>query len=209
MAEDLSKQIAQKIVQRLERSQKPIIVNISNRHFHCTQDVFEKLFGAGKKPAKLRDLIQPGQFACQETVTLKGPKGEIKNVRLIAPTRPYTQVEISRTDSFALGVQAPVRDSGNVKGSAPVTLIGPAGKVDLPEGVLIQRRHVHMHPSQAAEFGVKNMDTVKVRFNEGTPEEVVYSMLIRVRDDMTLECHLDTDEGNAAAVKNGDKCAML
>lgn len=209
MPEDLSKDITQKVMQRLERSKKPLLVNISNRHFHCTQEVFEKLFGAGKKPTKLRDLVQPGQFACQETVTLKGPKGEIKNVRLIAPCRPYSQVELSRTDGYALGINVPVRDSGNVKGSAPVTLIGPAGSVDLPEGALIQMRHVHLHPKQAEEFGVKNMELVKVRFNAGTSQETVYTMLCRVREDMTAECHLDTDEGNAAGVKNGDQAVML
>jgi propanediol utilization protein len=209
MSEELSKEVTKKLMQRAERAKKPIVVNISNRHFHCTQETFEKLYGAGKKPTKLRDLIQPGQFACHETVTLKGPKGEIKNVRLIAPIRPYDQVELARTDCFALGIDAPVRDSGNVKGSAPITLVGPAGTVNLKEGAIIQLRHIHMHPSQAAEFGVKNMEHVKIRVAEGTPREAVYSVLCRVREDMTLECHLDTDEGNAVGVKNGDKVVML
>jgi propanediol utilization protein len=209
MAEDLSREITEKVLQRVERSKKPIVVNISNRHFHCTQATFEKLFGAGKTPTKLRDLIQPGQYACQETVTLKGPKGELKNVRLIAPIRPYDQVEIARTDGFVLGIDAPVRDSGNVKGSAPITLVGPAGKADLPEGAIVQMRHIHFHPSQAAEYGVKNMEHVKVRVSPGTPREAVYAVLCRVREDMTLECHLDTDEGNASGVKNGDQVTML
>lgn len=209
MTEDLSQRIADKIVQRAERAKKPIVVNISNRHFHCTKATFEKLFGAGKTPTKLRDLLQPGQFACRETVALKGPKGEIKNVRLIAPIRSYDQVELSRTDCFALGIDAPVRDSGNVNGSAPITLIGPAGKADLPEGAIVQMRHIHFHPSQAETFGVKNMEYAKIKVNADTPRETVYTVLCRVREDMTLECHLDTDEGNAAGVKNGDKIVML
>ncbi|HRY30761.1 MAG TPA: PduL/EutD family phosphate acyltransferase, partial [Elusimicrobiota bacterium] len=160
MAEDLSRDITQKIIQRLDRSQKPIVTNVSNRHFHCTQPTFEKLFGAGKKPAKLRDLVQPGQFACQETVTVRGPKGEIKNVRMIGPIRNYDQVEVSRTDCFGLGINPPVRDSGNLKGAAPITLVGPAGSVELKEGAIIALRHVHMHPKDAVDYGVKNMDYV-------------------------------------------------
>ena len=131
MPQDLAALVAEKLKKRMDRESKPIIVNISNRHWHCTQETFEKLFGAGAKPTNIRDLIQPGQYACKETVTLKGPKGEIKNARLIGPFRAYNQIELSRTDCVALGIDAPVRDSGNVKGSAPITLIGPMGEVKL------------------------------------------------------------------------------
>lgn len=195
-------------MQRSDRESKPIIVNISNRHWHCTQETFEKLFGPGAKPTNIRDLIQPGQFACKETVTLKGPKGEIKKARLIGPFRPYNQIELSRTDCIALGIDAPVRDSGNVKGSAPITLIGPAGEVALSEGAVIQMRHIHFHTSEAEQYGVKNMETVRIRVGK-PPRDGEITVLCRVREDMKLECHLDTDEGNAFGVKNGDLGTML
>ena len=195
-------------MQRIEREKKPFIVNISNRHWHCTQGTFEKLFGKGAQPAKIRDLIQPGQYACKETVTLKGPKGEIRKARLIGPFRSYDQIELARTDCVALGIDAPVRDSGNVKGSAPITLVGPQGEVRLPEGAIIQMRHIHFNPSEAQEYGVKNMEYVKVRV--GTlPRDGVLNVLCRVREDMKLECHMDTDEGNALGIKNGDQAVML
>ncbi len=195
-------------MQRIDREKKPIIVNISNRHWHCTKETFEKLFGPGAQPTNIRDLIQPGQFACKETVTLKGPKGEIHKVRLIGPFRTYDQIELSRTDGFTLGINVPVRDSGNVKGSAPITLIGPKGEVHLTEGALVQMRHIHFHPSEAEQFGVKNMEYAKIRV--GTPpRDGVLTVLCRVREDMKLECHLDTDEGNGLGVKNGDQAMML
>ncbi len=208
MAGDLAGKISEKIMQRIEREKKPIIVNISNRHFHCTKETFEKLFGSGAQPTNIRDLIQPGQFACRETVVLKGTKGEIKKVRMIGPFRTYDQIELSRTDCVALGIDAPVRDSGNVKGSAPVTLIGPKGEARLTEGAIIQMRHIHLHPSEADEFGVKNMEYVQIKIGK-PPREGIYAVLCRVRDDMKLECHLDTDEGNALGVKNGDPGVML
>ena len=208
MAEELAEEVTRRLMQRIDREKKPIIVNISNRHWHCTQAAFEKLFGSRTKPTNIRDLIQPGQYACKETVTLKGPKGEIKKVRLIAPFRAYNQIELSRTDCVALGIDAPVRDSGNVKGSAPVTLIGPMGELKLEEGAIIQMRHIHFHTKEAEEYGVKNMEYAKIR--AGTPpRDGILTVLCRVREDMKLECHLDTDEGNALGVRNGDRGVML
>ncbi len=208
MSEELAKKITERVAQRMEREKMPFVVNVSNRHFHCTKETFEKLFGAGALPTNIRDLIQPGQYACRETVTLKGTKGEIKKVRLIAPFRSYDQIELSRTDCHTLGIDAPVRDSGNVKGSAPITLIGPAGEVKLPEGAIVQMRHIHFHPREAEKYGVKNMEYVKIRI--GTPpRDGVYTVLCRVREDMKLECHLDTDEANALNVKNGDTSIIL
>lgn len=191
------------MIEKVKQERKPIIANISNRHWHCTQETFEELFGKGVQPTPIRNLIQPGQFACKETVALKGPRGEIKKVRLIAPFRSYNQVELSRTDSIALGIDAPLRDSGNVKGSAPITLIGPVGEVRLLEGAIIQMRHIHFHPTEAEEYGVKSMEYVQVRVGTA-PRDGVLTVLCRVREDMKLECHLDTDEGNALNVKNGD-----
>ncbi len=208
MSQDLAGEITQKLIKRMDRESKPIIVNISNRHWHCTQETFEKLFGVGAKPTNIRDLIQPGQFACKETVILKGPKGEIKKARLIGPFRPYNQIELARTDCVTLGIDAPVRDSGNVKGSAPITLIGPAGEVHLEEGAIVQMRHIHFQTKEAEVFGIKNMEYVKIKVGK-PPRDGVINVLCRVRDDMKLECHLDTDEGNALGVKNGDLGTML
>ena len=208
MPEELAQTITEKIKQRMEREKKPIIVNISNRHWHCSSETFESLFGKGASPTNIRDLIQPGQYACKETVTLKGPKGEIKKARLIGPFRSYDQIELARTDCVALGIDAPARDSGNVKGSAPITLIGPAGEARLAEGAIVQMRHVHFHPTEAAEYGVKNMELAKIRVGRA-PRDGVLTILCRVREDMKLECHLDTDEGNALGVKNGDMGILL
>ena len=208
MPEDLAKEITEKLKQRMDRETKPITVNISNRHWHCTKETFEALFGAGTAPTNIRDLIQPGQYACKETVVLKGPKGEIKKVRLIGPFRAYNQIELSRTDCLTLGIDAPVRDSGNVKGSAPITLVGPKGEVKLPEGAVIQMRHIHFHTKEAEEYGVKNMEYAKIRVGK-PPRDGVLTVLCRVREDMKLECHLDTDEGNALGVHNGDLGTML
>lgn len=195
-------------MQRIEREKYPIIVNISNRHFHCRQETFEKLFGKGAQPTKLRDLVQPGQFACQETITIKGPRGEIQKVRMIGPVRAYDQVEVSKTDSLKLGINPPVRDSGNLKGSSPITLVGTKGEVALPEGAIIALRHIHMHPSETEKYGVKNMDIVQIRIGRA-PREGVLSILCRVAENMKLECHIDTDEGNALDVHNGDTVIML
>ncbi|MBI3012055.1 MAG: phosphate propanoyltransferase [Elusimicrobia bacterium] len=195
-------------MQRIERDKWPLVVNISNRHWHCTKETFEKLFGEGAQPTPIRNLIQPGQFACRETVTLRGTKGEIKKVRMIGPFRAYDQIELSRTDCHALGIDAPVRDSGNVKGSAPITLVGPKGEARLPEGAIIQMRHIHFHTSEAEKYGVKNMETVKVRVG-APPRDGTITVLCRVREDMKLECHLDTDEGNSFNVKNGDLVTIL
>ena len=186
-----------------QRQSAPVIVNISNRHWHCTQETFEQLFGVGARPTNIRDLIQPGQYACRETIVLKGPRGELKKVRLIAPFRAYNQIELSRTDCVALGIDAPVRDSGNVKGSAAITLIGPAGEVHLTEGAIVQMRHIHFNPTEAARYGVKNMEYVTLRLGQ-EPRDGTLKILCRVREDMKLECHLDTDEGNALSIKNGD-----
>lgn len=190
------------------RESDPIIANVSNRHWHCTKETFEKLFGEGATPTVLRELIQPGQFACKETITVKGIKGEIKNVRMIGPFRKYDQVEVSRTDAFQLGIRPPVRDSGNLKESAPVTLIGPKGEVQLKEGAIVAARHIHFHTAEAEKFGVKNLEYVKIKIGV-FPRDAILTILCRVKDDMKLECHLDTDEANAFDVKNGDHVVIV
>lgn len=184
-------------------------VGISNRHVHFCQEDLDKLFGAGYRLTNIKDLSQPGQFAADETVTLVGPKGVLQRVRVLGPIRSKTQVEISRTDSFALGIKPPVRDSGDHEGTTgQVTVVGPRGAITLSQGVILAKRHVHMTASDAERFGVKDKDTVKVRCG-GDRGLVFDNVLVRVRDDFALDCHLDTDEANAAMLNNGDEVEIL
>jgi propanediol utilization protein len=157
----------------------------------------ETLFGPGHRLTRRTGISQPGQFACEETVTLVGPKGSIPRVRVLGPERAETQVEISRTDQFALGIDAPVRVSGEVEGTPGLRLEGPAGTVDLRRGVMVARRHVHMTPRDADRFRVKDQEVVMVRV-VGERGIVFDDVLVRVTDTARLDMHLDTDEANAA-----------
>ncbi len=188
---------------RFGEENKKIPVGISNRHVHLSRHDLEILFGRDAMLTKFKDLSQPGQYACQEKVTLVGPKGVIENVRVLGPTRKNTQVEISVSDCFKLGIQAPIRDSGDLAGSAGLTLVGPAGSVTVPEGAIIAARHIHMHPKDAEYFGVKDGDRVNVECTG--PRGVVFcEVLVRVNENYKLEMHVDMDEANAASLRNGD-----
>jgi acetate kinase len=184
-------------------TETPIPIAISARHLHLTEETFQQLFGAGKGPTKLKDISQPGQFACEEKVTLIGPRGRIAGVRLLGPYRKANQVEVSRTDEFALGVDAPIRDSGQVKGSAPITLEGPAGSVHLEEGLICAKRHIHMTPEDAERYGVTDGDEVEVAIDGGPRDLVFGDVLVRVSPKYKLEMHIDTDEANAAELSQG------
>ena len=178
-------------------------LGISNRHVHLSQDHLEKLFGEGSQLTKAKDLSQPGQFAANETVMLVGPKGVIEKVRVLGPVRKQTQVEITITDSFKLGVKAPLRDSGDLAGSAPITIVGPKGTVVLQEGAIVAARHIHMHTSDAEKLGLKDGDKVSVRAKG--PRGIIFGdVLVRVSDNYSLEMHVDTDEANAVGLRNGD-----
>lgn len=187
---------------------KPIPVGISARHLHVSREHLDILFGAGYQLTVKKDLSQPGQFACEEQVDLVTEKGSFKKVRILGPERKQTQVEISLTDSMKLGLKPPVRDSGDVKASPGLTLVGPKGEVKLDEGVIAACRHIHMTPADAAEYGVKDKEIVKVAFG-GERGLVFDKVLIRVNDNFKLECHLDTDEGNAARVGTGDNVEIV
>ncbi|NLL49588.1 MAG: phosphate propanoyltransferase [Firmicutes bacterium] len=183
-------------------------VGVSNRHIHLSQTDLETLFGAGYSLTVRNDLSQTGQFAAEETVTIEGPKSSMANVRILGPTRKETQVEISRTDSFALGVKPPVRDSGSLEGSPGLTLVGPKGKVTLDKGVIIAHRHIHMTEADAETFGVKDKEMVSVRV--GGERGVTFdNVLVRVRNDFVLEMHIDTDEANAAILGNGQMVEVI
>lgn len=183
-------------------------IALSNRHAHLSKEHIEILFGEGYELKKMKDLSQPGQYACEEKVDVVGPKNILKGVRVLGPARSKTQVEISLTDGFTLGVLPPVRDSGDLAGSPGVKLIGPKGEVEISEGVIVAARHIHMHTSDAEQFGVKDRDRVKIRVN-GDRGLVFENVLVRVHKDYALEMHVDVDEGNAAAVKNGDMVELI
>lgn len=187
-----------------------IPVGISNRHIHLSKADVETLFGAGYELTPFKDLSQPGQYACKETLTLIGPSMRpIENVRVLGPVRKASQVEISLTDSFVLKVKPPVRESGDIAGSAPVTIVGPKGIVELKEGCIIANRHIHMHTSDAARYGVKDGDYIDVDALQGTRKTRWYGVQVRVRDDFALEMHVDTDDANAVGYKNGYKVTVV
>jgi acetate kinase len=186
-----------------------IPIAISARHIHLNEETFAALFGSGQHPERIKDLVQPGQYACKQTVSLIGPRGKIDNVRLLGPLRKRNQAEISRTDEFHLGIDAPVRDSGNTENSAPVTVQGPAGIVHLKEGLICARRHIHMHPGDATRFGVQDMDVVEVGVSGGNRSLVFGDVLIRVDESFRLEMHIDTDEANAAELSNNSNGTLV
>ncbi|MBI4051651.1 MAG: phosphate propanoyltransferase [Elusimicrobia bacterium] len=187
-----------------------IPVGVSNRHVHLSQEHWELLFGKGTEPRKFKSVVQPGFYACYETVDLVGPKGKIGNVRLIAPHRPQTQIEISKTDAAVLGIRPPVRDSGKLDGSAGIRVVGPKATLELKQGVILAKRHVHFAPQEAKQFGIQEGDYVRVRAGIGGDRELIFDrVLCRISDKFKLEFHLDTDEANACMVKTGDEVRMV
>ena len=187
-----------------------IPVGISNRHIHLSREHLDVLFGAGYELTPIKDLSQPGQYACKELLTIIGPSMRpIENVRVLGPLRKQSQVEISMTDSFILKVKPPVRESGSLAGSAPVTIIGPKGVVTLTEGCIIANRHIHMSPADGARFGVKDGDYINVDVSSGTKHTLWYDVQVRVSDKFALEMHVDTDDANAVGIKNGSVVTMV
>lgn len=178
-------------------------VGVSARHIHLTQEHVEALFGPGYQLTKKKDLMG-GQFAANEQVTIVGLKlRAIENVRVLGPVRSASQVEISATDAMKLGVKAPLRESGDIAGSAPMAIVGPKGAIYLNEGCIVAKRHIHMSPADAAQAGVKDGDYVSVK-TENERGTVFDQVKIRVHDSFTMEMHIDTDEANASTIKTGD-----
>ncbi len=182
-------------------------VRISGRHIHISQSDLEQLYGPGYKLTKYKDLAQPGQFAARETVTVVGPEGVIEDVRILGPVRDRTQVEISGTDGYHLGVDPPVRDSGNLEGTPGIVLVGPFGAVTLREGVILAATHIHMNPEDADKLGLKNGDRVQVLV-DGERDIIFNQVLVRVDKNYITEMHVDTDEANAAVIEDGD-CVII
>ena len=188
----------------LPSSENTIPVGISNKHIHLSKEDVETLFGKGYELTPMKELSQPGQYACKEVLTLVGPSMRaIEGVRVLGPVRKSSQVEISMTDSYILKVKPPVRESGKTEGSAPITIIGPKGVVNLKEGCIIANRHIHMSPADAMRFGVKDGDYIDVDAFSGTRKTRWFDVQIRVNDAFRLEMHVDTDDANAVGFKNG------
>ena len=183
-------------------------VGISNKHLHLKDEDLEILFGKDYKLTPYKELVQPGQYAAEEKVDLVGPKATFKGIRIIGPTRPVTQVEISMTDARALGIDAPVRESGKIEGTPGIKLVGPAGELEIKEGVMVALRHIHLSPEQAAEAGVADKDLVDV-MTYGSRPLVFQDVLIRSGDAHQREFHVDTDEANAGGMANGQEIEII
>ena len=181
---------------------KLVPVGLSNRHCHLSQADIDVIFGQGYELTKFKDLKQPGQFACEEKIEVVGPKGSF-TMRVLGPARKASQVEVSVTDGFALGIKPPVMGSGSLDGTPGAKLVGPKGEVEIECGVIAAARHIHMTPAEAAELDVEDKQLVSVRFG-GERALVFENVLCRVNKDFALEFHADIDEGNAAGLKNGD-----
>lgn len=173
------------------------VVETSARHVHLSQDVVEVLFGKGHTLTQLKELSQPGEFACQERVSVTGEKSEIKNVIVLGPTRPKTQVELSMSDARSAGIVAPIRESGVLEGSGKCTLTGPAGSVDLEDGVIVAKRHIHIHSDDAIKMNVENKEIVSVEINSDDRSLIFKDVVCRVSDTFATAMHIDTDESNA------------
>ncbi|TKT96712.1 phosphate propanoyltransferase [Citrobacter sp. wls831] len=191
-----------------EMRERPIPLGISNRHIHlCAQD-YDRLF-PNHPISEKKELLQPGQYAADQTVTLVGPKGQLKNVRLLGPLRSTSQVEISRTDARTLGITAPLRMSGSIEGTPGVRLISPFAELDLASGVIVAQRHIHMSPLDALILRVSHGDKVSVAINGDERRLIFDNVAVRVSPDMRLEMHIDTDEANAAGADNPQAFATL
>lgn len=209
MDEKLVRDLVEDLKLRAERSKTPVPVGVSNRHIHFTKEDFKAVFGADAEASLLKDIKQPGQFACKERVTIEGPKGSIANVRMIGPYRPYTQVEVSLGDARALGLEPPIRDSGKLDNTPGVRIVGPKGSIEIKRGVILSRRHIHFSLKEAEAYRIKDGMVVRVRCGTGDRATVFEGVLCRASDKYALEFHLDVEEANAAALKNGDAAYIV
>ena len=206
----MDKQLLETTVSKVlnELRDRPIPLGVSNRHVHLSAEDYSRLF-PGHPISEKKRLLQPGQYAAEQTVTLVGPKGQLKNVRLLGPLRGTSQVEISRTDARTLGIAAPLRMSGNLKGTPGIRLVSPFGEVELPSGVIVAQRHIHMSPLDALILRVAHGDSVSVAI-EGTDRRLIFdNVAVRVSPDMRLEMHIDTDEANAAGADDANAFVTL
>ena len=202
------KLVTRLVIEELEKFQRSVPIGVSNRHIHLDRKDMDILFGQDSELTFKKELGQPGQYACEETVTLHGPKGELSRVRVLGPLRSESQVEISVTDGFALGVKPPIRESGKLEGTPGVTIIGPKGTIEKDTGTIAALRHIHLTPEDAQRMGVRDKQMVKVEIR-GLRGGIFHNVLIRVSEQFAPEMHIDVDEANAFGVKNGDRAYII
>lgn len=206
--EELVKLITKLVIEELSAKSIEIPIGVSNRHIHLSRNDMDILFGKGSELTVKKELKQPGQYAAEEVVTLKGPKGQIEKVRVLGPLRPETQVEISMSDTFILGVKAPIRESGNLVGTPGLEIIGPNGTLAKKQGTIVAGRHIHMPVETAKILGLKNKDIVDVEIGNERGA-ILKNVLVRVSNKDALEMHIDTDEANAVNAKNNDTIKIV
>ena len=180
-----------------------VLIETSARHVHLSAEHIDILFGKGHTLTHKKDLSQPGQFACEERVTIEGPKKSIAGVSILGPARPATQVELSLTDARSIGVAAPIRESGDIAGSGACKIIGPAGEVEIAEGVIAAKRHIHLTPEAAAEMNVSDKEIVSVKIDSDGRSAILGDVVVRVSEKFAPAMHIDTDESNAASCAPG------
>ncbi len=188
---------------------KEFIIETSARHVHVTEKDLEILFGAGHKLTKKKDLSQPGQYAAEERVTIVGPKKELANVSILGPCRKATQVELSATDARSIGIAAPIRESGDLEGSGACKIVGPCGEIEISEGVIVAKRHIHLTPEDAEELGVKDKDVVWVKCDTDGRKAILGDVVCRVSSNYARAMHIDTDESNAISASRDLKGTIV
>jgi putative phosphotransacetylase len=189
--------------------EKKVLLETSARHVHVCRETLDILFGEGYELTKKKDLSQPGQFACEERIKVIGEKGEFPAVSILGPIRPNDQVELSASDARSIGVKAPVRESGDIKGSGGCKLVGPNGEVEISEGVIVAKRHIHMTPADAAEYGLSDKQVVSVKIDSAERSLVFGDVVVRVSEKFALAMHIDTDESNAVMAAPGTYGVIL
>lgn len=207
-----SQQIINEVLKELQQKNeggRMIPIGVSARHCHLRVSDMHILFGKGYELSKKAALSQPGQYAANETVTIVGPKGSIERVRILGPLRKATQVEISYTDAIKLGLDPPIRESGNIHGSSPITIVGPNGSIYLEEGLIIAQAHIHMSPTDAGNFGVQDGEYVKVEVQNELRPLIFAKVRVRVSPNYVLEMHINTDEANAGNIITGQYGRLL
>lgn len=206
--EELVRMVTKLVIEELSAKSIKIPIGISNRHVHLDRKDMDILFGKDSELTPVKELKQPGQYASEEVVTLKGPKGQFEKVRVLGPLRNQTQIEISLGDTYVLGVKAPIRKSGDLEGTPGIEIIGPKGRVEKIQGTIVAERHIHMPPLIAGTFGLKNGDRVSVEAGNERMA-ILKNVLLRVSEKDALEMHLDMDEANAVHVKNNENVKIV
>ena len=206
--EQLAAIVAEAVRAELQKRSRQVPVGISVRHIHLSRADVDRLFGRNYQLTPKKQLSQPGQYACEECLDVIGPKGELKKVRILGPERKATQIELAQTDCRNIGITAPVRSSGNTAGTPGITLRGPLGEITVPEGVIIADRHLHMSEGEAAAFGLKDGDHVRIQV-DGVKPGVLGNVLVRAGKGHSLDLHIDTDDGNAFLLRQGQLVTVL